>query len=188
MTCTECVTCTATYYKPKTVSHKYINHYFSILVCLNQPCFQALTVGTASEVRKAWKWGYAQLVQTAHTKPSSSNPLGEKGDKHPECSVCSNSSSVRHPMTHVLPCDLYLCCSTWMHGALQILPSLNSLDGAVWVCIYVLCLLRKGCGSWIAWLEIRNLAELFIESCILVQIYSVISPSQCKDRIFIGLP
>ena len=55
-----------------------------------------------------------------------------------------NTSSVRHPMTHLLPCDLCLCCSTWM-GLNRYFYHL--FTWIVWVCIYVLCLLRKGCGS-----------------------------------------
>ena len=57
-------------------------------------------------------------VQTARTKPSSSNYLREKGDilylKTSILGVFSNSytSSIRYPMTHVLHCDVYLCCST----------------------------------------------------------------------------
>ena len=58
-------------------------------------------------------------VQTAHSRPSSSNSLGEKGTCYTwrQASwvyVPTLTSSVRHTMTHLLPCDLCLWCSTWM--------------------------------------------------------------------------
>ena len=39
----------ASHYKPKTVSHKYTNHYFSILVCLCSQAPTQLSVSTASD-------------------------------------------------------------------------------------------------------------------------------------------
>ena len=58
--------------------------------------------------------------QTAHNRPSSSNPLGEKGDI-----LCLRQASCVYVPTLSLqvsgipwricsPSDLYLCCSTWM--------------------------------------------------------------------------
>ena len=48
----------ASYYKPKTVSHKYTNHYFSKLVCISlvpkfPPSFLSVLQVMESEVRKA---------------------------------------------------------------------------------------------------------------------------------------
>ena len=45
-------------------------------------------------------------------------------------------------MTHLLPCDVYLCCSKPGWG-LTDTSITSSLDEIVRVCIYELCLLRK---------------------------------------------
>ena len=86
-----------------------------------------ISVGTASDgkLSKAWKLVHAQLVETTQTKPSSSNPLWEKGDvlyvwkQASWVYVPTLTSSVRHPMTHVLPtwkCVAlldFLLCAGW---------------------------------------------------------------------------
>ena len=129
--------------------------------------------------------------QTAHNRPSSSNPLGEKRrhpifeDKHPGCmfQLSLQVSGIPWPIC----CPVISICAVAPGWGLTDNSITYSLDEIVWVCIYELCLLRKVVVV-IAWLEIRSLAELFIDSCILVQIYSVISPSRCMDRVFIGFP
>ena len=113
-----------------------------------------------------------QLVQTAHTKPSSSNLLGEKGDILQVCCYFQCQAF------HVLPCDLYLCCSTWM-GLNRYFHQLFTWSNCLSLYLHTLSA-EKSCGS--DWM-IRNLGEPFIESRILIQIYS-----RCKDRIFVGLP
>ena len=50
------------------------------------------------------------------------------------------TSSVRHPMTHSLPCDLDLCCSTWM--------GLNGYFHYLCLSLYLWTLsAKKSCGS-----------------------------------------
>ena len=109
--------------------------------------------------------------QTAHNRRYYSNPLGEK--KTSILGVCFNS----HFKNQVSGIPWPICCPVMC--ICDVLPGwglntsiASSLDE---LCIYELCLLRK-VVVLIAWLEVRSLAELLIESCILVQIYSVISP------------
>ena len=116
--------------------------------------------------------------QTAHNRPSSCNSLGEKGDmlylKTSTLGVCSNSH-FKCQASH----DTF--SALWSRSVLlRGWGVMDTFITYVWVCIYELCLLRKTVVV-IAWLEIRSLAELFIESCILVHIYSVISPTWCMD-------
>ena len=117
--------------------------------------------------------------QTVHNRPSSSNSLAWRKrrhpifeDKHPGCmfQLSLQVSGIPWP---IFCRDLDLCCSTWM--------GLNGYFHHLCLSLYLWTLsAKKSCGS-VAWLEIRSLAELFIESCILVHIYSVISPSWCMD-------
>ena len=110
--------------------------------------------------------------QTSHNRLSSSN-LSWRKRRHPIWGICSN---------RVSGIPWLICCPVisvifYLEWGLTDTSITYSLDEIVWVCIYELCLLRKVVVE-IA-LEIRHLAELFIASCILMQIYSVISSSWC---------
>ena len=75
-------------------------------------------------------------------------------------------------MTHLLPCDVYLWCSTWM-GLNRYFYHLFTWWNCLSLYLWTLSA-EKSCGR-----DCKSLAELFIASCILMQIYSVISPSWC---------
>ena len=111
--------------------------------------------------------------QTAHNRPSSSKPLVEKGGKiylkTSNPGLCSNSN---------------FKCQT-SHDPFAVLWFLSVM---FYLDLQMLLLLLRKVVVVIAWLEVRSLVELLIASCILVQIYSVISPSRCMDRTFVGFP
>ena len=99
---------------------------------------------------------------TSHNRFSSSNLLGEKGD-------------VLYLKTSTLGVYVPIKCQASHDPVISVM---FYLDGAKWIllislihCIYELCLLRKVVVEIV--LEIKSLAELFIASCILMQIYSV---------------
>ena len=125
--------------------------------------------------------------QTAHNRPSSSNPLVEKADMlYLKTSILGVAMFQLSLQVSGVPwpicCPVMSICAVLPGWGLTDTSITSSLDEIFWVCIYELCPLRKVVVV-IAWLEIRSLAELFIESCILVQISSVISPSRCMDCI-----
>ena len=83
--------------------------------------------------------------QTAHNRPSSSNPLGEKGDmlylKTSILGVCSNSHFKCQASHDPFAALWSLSVLFYPDRATSITCSLNRI---VWVCICVLCLPRKG--------------------------------------------
>ena len=118
--------------------------------------------------------------QTAHNRRYSSNLLGEKKTSilgvFQLCTFKNQVSGIPWPIC----CPVICICDVLPGWGLNISIA-SSLDELL------SCLLRKVVVV-IAWLEVRSLAGLLIESYILAQIYSVISPSWCMDRIFIGFP
>ena len=119
--------------------------------------------------------------QTAHNRPSSSNPFGEKGDilclRQASCVyVPTLTSSVRHPMTHLLPSDLYLWCSTWM-GLNRYFHHLFTWWNCLSLYLWTLSA-EKSCGSdymirnqksgWTLHWILHPHANLFSDQCLMV--------------------
>ena len=91
--------------------------------------------------------------------------------------------SVRHPMTHLLPCDVHLCCYRWGLTDTSITYLLDEI-----VCMSLHSCTppaQKSCGSDCI---IRNQKSDWTLHWILhlVQICSVISSSWYMDHIFVG--